>query len=149
MYFLWEAALGLIFGLNVLRSGEPARGSDPVQRPEAEAKQDVSLFSFKALQGVGRRQLLSGVHFFFLSSRKLYVTISVSLCLLLSGLAVFFLFPRSIDVTYVGIKSAYVSYDQEKRIVYLTITVSCLGNCLRAARVSISLLTQPCDHTRY
>ncbi|MEQ2206051.1 hypothetical protein XENOCAPTIV_021834 [Xenoophorus captivus] len=57
------------------------------------------------------------------SRTKLYVTISVALCLLLSGLAVFFLFPRSIDVTYVGVKSAYVSYDQQQRIVYLTITV--------------------------
>uniref|UniRef100_A0A3P8YDB4 Transmembrane protein 106B n=1 Tax=Esox lucius TaxID=8010 RepID=A0A3P8YDB4_ESOLU len=53
---------------------------------------------------------------------KLYVSVSVSLCLLLSGLAVFFLFPRSIDVTYVGVKSAFVSYDQAKRIVYLNIT---------------------------
>uniref|UniRef100_A0A8C8LPN9 Transmembrane protein 106B n=1 Tax=Oncorhynchus tshawytscha TaxID=74940 RepID=A0A8C8LPN9_ONCTS len=53
---------------------------------------------------------------------KLYVTVSVSLCLLLSGLAVFFLFPRSIDVSYVGVKSAFVSYDQDKRIVYLNIT---------------------------
>ncbi|NXU62921.1 T106B protein, partial [Horornis vulcanius] len=31
---------------------------------------------------------------------KLYVTASVTVCLLLSGLAVFFLFPRSIDVQY-------------------------------------------------
>ncbi|XP_047453876.1 LOW QUALITY PROTEIN: transmembrane protein 106Ba [Mugil cephalus] len=59
---------------------------------------------------------------FFLYSRKLYVTISVALCLPLSGLACFFLFPRSIDVPYVGVKSAYVSYDQDKRIVYLNIT---------------------------
>lgn len=64
---------------------------------------------------------------FSLSCRKLYVTISVALCLLLSGLAVFFLFPRSIDVTYVGVKSAYVSYDQDKRIVYLNITVRLCG----------------------
>ncbi|XP_058504874.1 transmembrane protein 106Ba [Solea solea] len=56
------------------------------------------------------------------SRTKLYVTISVALCLLLSALAVFFLFPRSIDVSYVGVKSAYVSYDQDKRIVYLNIT---------------------------
>lgn len=53
---------------------------------------------------------------------KLYVTASVIVCLLLSGLAVFFLFPRSIDVNYVGVKSVYVSYDQNKRIVYLNIT---------------------------
>ncbi|XP_062321315.1 transmembrane protein 106Ba [Osmerus eperlanus] len=53
---------------------------------------------------------------------KLYVSVSVSVCLLLSGLAVFFLFPRSIDVSYVGVKSAFVSYDQDRRIVYLNIT---------------------------
>jgi len=56
-------------------------------------------------------------------NRKLYVTISVAICLLLSGLAVFFLFPRTIDVSYVGVKSAFVSYDQEQRIVFLNITV--------------------------
>ncbi|KAK0136094.1 Transmembrane protein 106B [Merluccius polli] len=56
------------------------------------------------------------------SRTKLYVTISVVICLLLSGLAVFFLFPRTIDVSYVGVKSAFVSYDQEQRIVYLNIT---------------------------
>lgn len=55
---------------------------------------------------------------------KLYVTASVIVCLLLSSLAVFFLFPRSIDVNYVGVKSVYVSYDQAKRIVYLNVTVS-------------------------
>ncbi|TNN46157.1 Transmembrane protein 106B [Liparis tanakae] len=56
------------------------------------------------------------------SRTKLYVTISVSLCLLLSCLSVFFLFPRSIDVSYVGVKSAYVAYDLDKRIVYLNVT---------------------------
>lgn len=60
--------------------------------------------------------------FFF--SRKLYVTASVTVCLLLSGLAVFFLFPRSIDVQYIGVKSVYVTYEQERRIIYLNITVS-------------------------
>ncbi|KAF4100284.1 hypothetical protein G5714_018480 [Onychostoma macrolepis] len=55
---------------------------------------------------------------------KLYVTASVIVCLLLSSLAVFFLFPRSIDVNYVGVKSVYVSYDQTKRIVYLNVTNS-------------------------
>ncbi|OBS81824.1 hypothetical protein A6R68_24186, partial [Neotoma lepida] len=48
---------------------------------------------------------------------------SVSVCLLLSGLAVFFLFPRSIDVKYIGVKSAYVSYDFQKRTIYLNITI--------------------------
>nr|XP_004671647.1 transmembrane protein 106B [Jaculus jaculus]XP_045016797.1 transmembrane protein 106B [Jaculus jaculus] len=53
---------------------------------------------------------------------KLYVLASVFVCLLLSGLAVFFLFPRTIDVKYVGVKSAYVSYDVQKRTIYLNIT---------------------------
>ncbi|XP_022442906.1 transmembrane protein 106B [Neophocaena asiaeorientalis asiaeorientalis] len=53
---------------------------------------------------------------------KLYVMASVFVCLLLSGLAVFFLFPRSIDVKYIGVKSAYVSYDVPKRTIYLNIT---------------------------
>lgn len=56
--------------------------------------------------------------------RKLYVMASVFVCLLISGLAVFFLFPRSIDVKYIGVKSAYVSYDTQKRTIYLNITVS-------------------------
>ncbi|KAJ6666622.1 hypothetical protein lerEdw1_020345, partial [Lerista edwardsae] len=53
---------------------------------------------------------------------KLYVTASVIVCLLLSGLAVFFLFPRSIEVEYIGVKSVYVDYEAEKRIIYLNIT---------------------------
>nr|XP_055052968.1 transmembrane protein 106Ba [Misgurnus anguillicaudatus]XP_055052969.1 transmembrane protein 106Ba [Misgurnus anguillicaudatus]XP_055052970.1 transmembrane protein 106Ba [Misgurnus anguillicaudatus] len=52
----------------------------------------------------------------------LYVLISVFVCLLLSGLAVFFLFPRTIDVSYVGVKSSYVTYDKDRRIIYLNIT---------------------------
>lgn len=59
------------------------------------------------------------------TTRKLYVTLAVALCLLLSCLAVFFLFPRSIDVSYVGVKSANSSYDWNKRIVYINITVRC------------------------
>ncbi|XP_028316448.1 transmembrane protein 106B [Gouania willdenowi] len=55
---------------------------------------------------------------------KLYVSASVVLCLFLSSLAVFFLFPRSIDVSLVGVKSVFVSFDQEKRSVYLNITNS-------------------------
>lgn len=60
---------------------------------------------------------------FFFIFRKLYVTASVIVCLLLSGLAVFFLFPRSIDVEYIGVKSVYVTYEEGRRIIYLNITV--------------------------
>lgn len=52
------------------------------------------------------------------------MTASVTVCLLLSGLAVFFLFPRSIDVEYIGVKSVYVTYEPDRRIIYLNITVS-------------------------
>ncbi len=55
------------------------------------------------------------------------MTASVLVCLLISSLAVFFLFPRSIDVSYVGVKSVYVTYDQSKRIVYLNTTVSLIN----------------------
>lgn len=60
--------------------------------------------------------------------RKLYVTASVIVCLLLSGLAVFFLFPRSIDVEYIGVKSVYVSYEEQRHVIYLNITVRSLLN---------------------
>lgn len=55
---------------------------------------------------------------------------SVLVCLLLSGLAVFFLFPRSIDVSYVGVKSVFVSYNKDKRSVFLNITVSSCSSAL-------------------
>ncbi|KAG8443079.1 hypothetical protein GDO86_011774 [Hymenochirus boettgeri] len=53
---------------------------------------------------------------------KLYVTVSVIVCLLLSCLCVFFLFPRSVDVQYVGVKSVYVSYEESDHSVLLNIT---------------------------
>ncbi|KAK2831590.1 hypothetical protein Q7C36_016676 [Tachysurus vachellii] len=53
---------------------------------------------------------------------KLYVSLSVVVCLLLSGLAVFFLFPRTIEVAYNGVKSTSVRFDKDQRIVYLNIT---------------------------
>ncbi|XP_029444836.1 transmembrane protein 106B [Rhinatrema bivittatum] len=53
---------------------------------------------------------------------KLYVSVSVAACLLFCGLALFFLFPRSIDVQYVGVKSVYMSKDQVYHFIYLNIT---------------------------
>ncbi|XP_066533362.1 transmembrane protein 106Ba [Hoplias malabaricus] len=53
---------------------------------------------------------------------KLYVFVSVLLCLLLSGLAIFFLFPRTIDVSYIGVKSSYVTFDTKNQIIYINIT---------------------------
>lgn len=58
------------------------------------------------------------------SRTKLYKTLIAVLCLLLLCLVVLFflLFPHPIKVSYVGIKSADVSFDQERRIVNLNIT---------------------------
>lgn len=102
----------------------------------------------RCMPGFGDISRFEGSHFpFFCAllshSRKLYVSISVALCLLLSGLAVFFLFPRSIDVSYVGVKSAYVSYDSQQQIVYLNITVRqvCRLMLLRRTRWKIMKLT--------
>lgn len=60
--------------------------------------------------------------------RKLYVLLSVLLCLLLSGLVVFFLFPRSVLVDDDGIKVVQVWFDKKNSVVILaiTVTLSCL-----------------------
>uniref|UniRef100_A0AAZ3SS04 Transmembrane protein 106 C-terminal domain-containing protein n=1 Tax=Oncorhynchus tshawytscha TaxID=74940 RepID=A0AAZ3SS04_ONCTS len=42
--------------------------------------------------------------------RKLYVTVSVTLCLLVSSLVLFFLFPRSVILSPVAVKSVYVYF---------------------------------------
>lgn len=44
------------------------------------------------------------------SRTKLYVCVSVVICLLASALVIFFVFPRTITVTAVGVKSAFVWY---------------------------------------
>lgn len=60
--------------------------------------------------------------------RKLYVLLSVLLCLLVSGLVVFFLFPHSVLVDDDGIKMVQVWFDKKNSVVILAITVtfSCL-----------------------
>lgn len=68
---------------------------------------------------------------------KLYVTVSVLLCLLLSGLAVFFLFPRSIDVSNDGVKSVYVSFDDQQRVLLnITNTLNISNNNYYSVEVS-------------
>lgn len=57
------------------------------------------------------------------SSRKLYVLLSVLLCLLISGLVVFFLFPHSVLVDDGGIKVVRVWFDKKNSVVILAITV--------------------------
>lgn len=111
--------------------GEDGKGGDVSQFPYVEFTGRDSV-TCPTCQGTGRiprgqeNQLVALIPYSDQRLRprrtKLYVTASVMVCLLLSSLAVFFLFPRTIDVSYVGVKSVYVSYDQEKRIVYLNVT---------------------------
>ncbi|KAM6231098.1 transmembrane protein 106C isoform 1-T1 [Spheniscus humboldti] len=54
---------------------------------------------------------------------KLYVLLSVLLCLLISGLVVFFLFPHSVLVDDDGIKVVQVWFDKKNSVVVLAITV--------------------------
>ncbi|XP_033935111.1 transmembrane protein 106B-like [Pseudochaenichthys georgianus] len=130
-----------------LLTKQPDEGQDsmtsPLEEEEEEKVGDVSAFPYveftgrdsvtcPSCQGTGRiprgqeNQLVALIPYSDQRLRprrtKLYVSASVAVCLLLSSLAVFFLFPRSIDVSYVGVKSVFVSYDQETRSVYLNIT---------------------------
>lgn len=63
---------------------------------------------------------------FLFFPRKLYVLLSVLLCLLLSGLGVFFLFPHSVLVDDDGIKVVQVWFDRKNSAVLLAITVNFL-----------------------
>ncbi|XP_077577878.1 transmembrane protein 106B-like [Stigmatopora nigra] len=112
-------------------NGEEAKNGDVSQFPYVEFTGRDSV-TCPTCQGTGRiprgqeNQLVALIPYsdqrLRPSRTKLYVTTSICVCLLLSSLAVFFLFPRTIDVDYVGVKSAYVAYDQEKKIIYLNIT---------------------------
>ncbi|NXD31015.1 T106C protein, partial [Spelaeornis formosus] len=55
---------------------------------------------------------------------KLYVLLSVLLCLLLSGLGVFFLFPHAVLVDDDGIKVVQVWFDRKNSAVLLAITAT-------------------------
>lgn len=66
---------------------------------------------------------------FFLFPRKFYVLLSVLLCLLLSGLGVFFLFPHSVLVDDDGIKVVQVWFDRKNSAVLLAITVNFVWIC--------------------
>ncbi|XP_069509281.1 transmembrane protein 106C [Ambystoma mexicanum] len=53
---------------------------------------------------------------------KLYVLLSILLCLLISGLVVFFLFPRGVLIQNNGIKVVRVWFDRKKPMVNLAMT---------------------------
>lgn len=56
------------------------------------------------------------------SRTKLYVCISTAVCLLISCLVLFFLFPRSVTVTPVALQSCTVFFNKEKQNVEMIIT---------------------------
>lgn len=59
----------------------------------------------------------------FVCCRKLYVVLSVVLCLLASSLVAFFLFPRSVVVVDTGIRSVTVHFDHSNKLVLMNMTV--------------------------
>uniref|UniRef100_A0A8C0PIU8 Transmembrane protein 106B n=1 Tax=Canis lupus familiaris TaxID=9615 RepID=A0A8C0PIU8_CANLF len=105
---------------------EDGRGGDVSQFPYVEFTGRDSV-TCPTCQGTGRiprgqeNQLVALIPYSDQRLRprrtKLYVMASVFVCLLLSGLAVFFLFPRSIDAKYIGTYSI-----KKKHMVYLNIT---------------------------
>lgn len=66
--------------------------------------------------------------------RKLYVVLSVVLCLLASSLVAFFLYPRSMVVVDDGIHAVIVHFDRRNTKVLMNMTVGILH---RAQRVSV------------
>lgn len=73
---------------------------------------------------LGSETCRGGKEFPVFFPRKLYVLLSVLLCLLLSGLGVFFLFPHSVLVDDDGIKVVQVWFDRKNSAVLLAITVN-------------------------
>ncbi|KFQ42817.1 Transmembrane protein 106C, partial [Nestor notabilis] len=72
---------------------------------------------------------------------KLYVLLSVLLCLLVSGLVVFFLFPHSILVDDDGIKVVQVWFDKKNSVVILAITATLRIRNSNFYSVTVSSLT--------
>lgn len=56
--------------------------------------------------------------------RKLYVCLAVTICLLMTSLSIFFLFPRSITVLPAGLNASSISFDVNTTSIYLNMTVS-------------------------
>lgn len=64
---------------------------------------------------------LQVVFFFF---RKLYVSLTVAICLLITCLMMYFLFPRSIAVIPAGLNASSISFDNTTYSIILNMTVS-------------------------
>uniref|UniRef100_A0A8C3GFH3 Transmembrane protein 106A n=1 Tax=Cairina moschata TaxID=8855 RepID=A0A8C3GFH3_CAIMO len=53
---------------------------------------------------------------------KLYVCLAVTICLLMTSLSIFFLFPRSITVLPAGLNASSISFDVNTTSIYLNMT---------------------------
>lgn len=73
---------------------------------------------------------LSGENLPSLCRRKLYVVLSVVLCLLASSLVAFFLFPRPVVVVDGGIRSVTVTFDRNNTKVLMNMTVGFISQLL-------------------
>ncbi|XP_029997555.1 transmembrane protein 106B-like [Sphaeramia orbicularis] len=59
---------------------------------------------------------------------KLYVFVSITLCLLISGLMLFFLFPRSIILSPATVKSSYVYFTKDGVLINITNVLNVTNN---------------------
>ncbi|XP_063277048.1 transmembrane protein 106C isoform X3 [Prinia subflava] len=78
---------------------------------------------------------------------KLYVLLSVLLCLLLSGLGIFFLFPHSVLVDDDGIKVVQVWFDRKNSAVLLAITATLRIRNSNFYSVAVSSLSSQVNFT--
>uniref|UniRef100_UPI00398F2DAE transmembrane protein 106C-like n=1 Tax=Pristiophorus japonicus TaxID=55135 RepID=UPI00398F2DAE len=72
---------------------------------------------------------------------KLYVFLSIFLCLFISGLVVFFLFPRSVVVNDDGIRVVIVKFDTNNSRVFIDMTSTLNISNLNFYTVSVDTLT--------
>lgn len=75
-----------------------------------------------------------------LCCRKLYVVLSVVLCLLASSLVAFFLYPRSVIVVDDGIHAVSVHFDPPNTKVLMNMTVGFLPRSHPVAHKGVSVI---------
>lgn len=136
------------------RSSEWTGCIDPIQWPKAAAPKNVSnqrLLTFSGPPGAFLCPLyvisvVLKVRLYYYMSfrpgvsklwsvlccRKLYVVLSVVLCLLASSLVAFFLYPRSVVVVDDGIHAVAVHFDHSNTKVQMNMTVGFLSWSHRA-----------------
>lgn len=110
------------------RSGKQAGCCHSLYWPEAETQTHVRLLLILVVLCISVSHVLS-------SLRKLYVALSVGLCLLVSILVLFFLFPRSVLLSPVAVKSSSVYFTHDG--VQINITVRRAGRAVMNGAVRL------------